>query len=136
MTLLAEIVLVIIAGVSVAICLAWLPASGSERRRPAAPPPPRRPAQLTDLERLVSRSQAGALTVHAYLRPMLVEVATRRLAARGVALDRLSDSAGRELLGDALWDLVRPGRPFPADRHGPGISPAQLDAMLATIEAL
>ena len=136
MTLVAEIVLVIFAGVTVAIRLARLPAPRRDRWPPAAPPPAARPEQLTELERLVSRSQASALTVHAYLRPLLVEVTARQLAARGLALDRLSPPAGRELLGDALWELVRPARPFPIERHGPGISPAQLDAMLATLEAL
>jgi hypothetical protein len=136
MTLVAEIVLVITAGVAVAGCLARLPAPGRDRWRSAVPPPAPRPVQLTDLERLVSRSQASALTVHAYLRPLLVEITTRQLATRGVALDRLSESAGRDLLGDGLWDLVRPGRPLPSERHGPGIAPAQLDAMLASLEEL
>jgi hypothetical protein len=136
MTLVAEIVLVITAGVAVAICLARLPAPARDRWRPAVPPPAPRPVQLTDLERLVSRSQASVLTVHAYLRPLLVELTRRQLAARGAALDRLSESAGRELLGDGLWDLVRPGRTFPSERHGPGIAPAQLDAMLAWLDQL
>jgi len=136
MTLLAEIVLVTAAAVAVAICIARLPAPGRDRWPRPLSHPPARPDQLTELERLVSRSQASALTVHAYLRPLLVEITTRQLAVRGIELARLSQSAGATLLGEDLWDLVRPARPFPADRHGPGVSPATLEAMLATLESL
>jgi hypothetical protein len=78
----------------------------------------------------------SALHVHAYLRPELAEISSRRLAARGRALERMSDRDGRELLGDGLWEIVRPGRPFPADRYGPGVSLDELEVMLATLERL
>ncbi len=81
-------------------------------------------------------SSVSAVTVHAHLRPLLVEIATRQLAARGNALERMSDADGVALLGEALWDVVRPGRPFPDDRHGPGIPPGELGAMVAVLEQL
>ncbi|MGI8506050.1 MAG: hypothetical protein ACR2MK_04465 [Solirubrobacteraceae bacterium] len=136
MTLLAEIALVAIAAIGVATCLALLPAGPSLRRRRAAAPPPSRPVQLLELERLVSMSGANAVHVHAYLRPLLAEIAGRRLAARGRTLARMPESAGREVLGDRLWEIVRPGRPFPEDRHGPGVSPQDLRVMLEVLERL
>jgi hypothetical protein len=48
----------------------------------------------------------------------------------------MPEAVGRELLGDRLWDIVRPGRPFPEDRHGPGVSPRELGAMLEVIRQL
>jgi hypothetical protein len=74
--------------------------------------------------------------VHAYLRPRLVEIASYRLAARGQALERMPDAVGRELLGDRLWEVVRPERPFPEDRQGPGVRPQELAEMLEVLERL
>jgi hypothetical protein len=67
---------------------------------------------------------------------MLTEIASHRLAARGRSLERLSDQDGRELLGEGLWDIVRPDRPFPSDRNARGVSSHELDAMLAVLERL
>ena len=74
--------------------------------------------------------------MHAYLRPVLVEIATHRLVANGQALDRMSDVTGRRILGDDLWEIVRPDRGFPEDRHGPGVNPQTLEAMLDVLERL
>jgi hypothetical protein len=79
---------------------------------------------------------ANTLHVHAYLRPLLAEMASRRLAARGRTLERMPESVGRQVLGDRLWEIVRPHRPFPEDRHGPGVSPQDLRAMLGVLERL
>jgi hypothetical protein len=134
--LLAEIGLVVLAGVVVAVCVSLLPdARPTGGRRRAAPAPPR-PDQLVELERLVVSAGTSAVQVHAYLRPLLAEIAARRLAARGGTLERMPDAAGRELLGDRLWDLVRPDRPFPEDRQGPGVAPQELRAMLGVLERL
>ena len=71
------------------------------------------------LERLVSMAGSSALQVHAYLRPLLAEIASRRLAARGQSLERMPEPPAGTLLGERLWEIVRPDRPFPEDRHGP-----------------
>jgi hypothetical protein len=136
MTLVLEIVLIAAAAVGVAVCLALLPDAESSRwRRPAAPTPSR-PEPLARLEGLVVMSGTSALQVHAYLRPLLAEIASRRLAARGQTLAGMSEAAGRLLLGDRLWDIVRPDRPFPEDRHGPGVSSQELAGMLDVLERL
>jgi hypothetical protein len=135
MTLASEITLVLVAAVAAAICIALVPA-GSPRSRQTAPNEPSRPDQLIKLERLAALAGTDAMQVHAYLRPLLGEIAAARLAARGVTLDRLEGEAGQRLLGERLWELVRPGRPFPEDRRGPGVSAEQLASMLDTLERL
>ncbi|HEX4115959.1 MAG TPA: hypothetical protein VHY18_08810 [Solirubrobacteraceae bacterium] len=136
MRLVAEIALVALAAGAIAVCLSRLPASAAPFWRRASRPEPIRPEQLIAVERLVSISEASALSVHAHLRPILVEICAQRLAARGDRLDAMTDEAGAEILGERLWELVRPGRPFPEDRHGPGIPARELAPMLGVIEQL
>jgi hypothetical protein len=137
LTLLVEIALVVLAGVGMAVCVALLPDTHPMHGRGGAARAPSRPAELVELERLVVTSGAnGAVHAHAYLRPLLVEVVSQRLAARGHTLNRMSDAVGRGVLGDRLWEFVRPGRPFPEDRHGPGVRPDELSAMLDVLERL
>ena len=136
MTLLAEIALVALAGIAVAVCVTLLPSPQPLRRRRTAAPVPSRPQQLLALERLVITSGPSAVWVHAYLRPVLTGLVSHRLAARGQTLDRIPEAVGREVLGDRLWDIVRPGRPFPPNRHAPGLEPQELGAMLEVIERL
>jgi hypothetical protein len=133
--LLVEIALVTVAAVGVAVCVSLLPRTRPAHRPPAVPATAR-PAQLVRLERLVTTAGTSAAHTHAYLRPILVEIASRRLVARGVMLDRMEPRAGRELLGDALWDIVRPDRPFPEERDRPGVSIEELGAMVDVLERL
>ena len=135
MTLVAEIALVLLAAIGLGICVALLPGAPLRRRgRPA--PDSARPAPLVALERLVVTAGTNAVQVHAYLRPRLVEIASFRLAARGQTLERMPDAVGRELLGDRLWEIVRPDRPFPEDRRAPGVRPQELAGMLEVLERL
>ena len=136
MTLAAEIALIALAGIGVAICVALLPTPRSLRRGKTAPAGAPRPQQLVALERLVSTAGPSAVAAHAYLRPVLVEIVSHRLVARGQTLGRMPEATGRALLGDQLWDIVRPNRPFPEDRHGPGVAPQELGAMLEVIRRL
>jgi len=136
MSLVAEIALVAAAAVGICVCLALLPEARSTRRRQAAVPERLRPEQLVRLERLVTMAGTNAIQVHAYLRPLLVEITSRRLAERGRALEQMPESIARQLLGDRLWEIVRPDRPFPEDRHGPGISPHDLSAVVEALERL
>ena len=135
MRLLAEIALLTLAAAGVVVCVVLIPRPEPARRPRISRPRPR-PEQLARLERLVSSAEASTLHTHAYLRPVLVEVATRRLAAHGHALASLTPEAGRQLLGEPLWELVRPERPFPEDRHAPGVPGPQVAAMLDVLEAL
>jgi hypothetical protein len=132
----AEIALVVLAGAGLALCVALLPTAPTRRYRPQPTPASPRPGQLVALERLVVTAGTSAMQVHAYLRPRLIEIVSYRLAVRGQTLARMPESVGRELLGDRLWDIVRPGRPFPEDRNAPGVRPPELAAMLAVLERL
>jgi hypothetical protein len=134
--LLAEIVLIVVAAGVIAGCLARLPAGAATRWHRASHPAPPRPQQLVELESLVSMSASRAVVAHARLRPLLVEIVSRRLAARGGALVRMTDRDGVALLGEPLWEIVRPARPFPEDRSGPGIILPELEAMLVALEQL
>ncbi len=136
MTLLTEIALVIAAAAAIAGCLTRLPTSAPWPARTAARDRAVRPDQLTELERLVSGAAVSPMTLHARLRPLLAEIAAQRLAPLGYALDRMDDDAGVRVLGADLWGLVRPGRPFPEDRHGPGIGLERLELMFDRLERL
>jgi len=132
----AEIALIALAGIAVAACVSLLPAPRPLRRQKLVVRGASRPQQLVALERLVSTAGQSAVYVHAYLRPLLIQIVSSRLAVRGQTLDRMSAAAGREVLGDRLWDIVKPDRPFPEDRRGPGVQPRDLSAMLDVIRQL
>jgi len=135
-TLLVEIALIVLAGIAVATCVTLLPSPRPLRRRKPVPAASSRPQQLVALERLVTTSRSSAVSVHAYLRPLLIQIVSHRLAVRGQTIERMPEAVGREALGDRLWDIVRPGRPFPEDRRGPGVEPRELGAMLEVIRRL
>ena len=136
MTLLAEIALVVVAAITVAVSVAMLPEAVAWRNRRAPALQAARPEQLVRLESLVTMAGASALKAHAYLRPLLVEIAARRLAARGQTLERIPEAVGKDLLGAPLWEIVRPDRQFPEDRHGPGVPRQDLAAMVEALERL
>jgi hypothetical protein len=92
---------------------------------------PQRPAQLERLERELTMATSTAFDLHARLRPQLREIATMRLAARGV---RLEDAEA--MLSPEVWELVRPDRLPPANRHAEGIPPAELRRVVDALEAL
>jgi len=69
-------------------------------------------APVTALLMLLAGAGIVALAAVAAL-IWLAEIASRRLAARGQALERMSDAAGRLVLGERLWEVVRLDRPFP-----------------------
>jgi hypothetical protein len=91
-----------------------------------------RPPEIERLERELTLASATAFDLHARLRPTLREIATMRLATRGMRFD----DDGEEVLGAELWELVRPDRRPPTDRHAPGIAPDALRRAIERLEAL
>ena len=90
-----------------------------ERRRERVP-------ELARLEREVLLGTSTAFDFHYRLRPVLREIAARRLAsARGIDLDG-EPARAREALGDETWQLVRPDLEPPVDRLGPGLPLAEV----------
>lgn len=136
MTLVAEIAALVVAAAGLAVCLSSIPRSGHWRIARAAAARPTPPDRLARLEQLVNASQMSASHTHAHLRPLLADVVASRLAAHGQALGRMSAEDSRRLLGEELWELVRPDRPFPEDRWSDGVSPQALTNMLDVIERL
>jgi hypothetical protein len=103
-------------------------------RRPAATAP--QPVELLRMERDLELGIAGAGHAHHRLLPILREAASARLASRhGIELDRRPDAA-RELLGEDVWELLRPDRPEPADRFDPGVPRERVAAAIGRVESL
>jgi hypothetical protein len=48
----------------------------------------------------------------------------------------LAGNGTSEILGEDAWALVRPDRPSPEDRLAKGASPAELDRVVAALEAI
>lgn len=91
---------------------------------------PRLP-ELVRVERELTMSTSTSFDLHTRFRPLVREIASARLAARGQRLDESEDE-----LGDELWALVRPDRPVPSDRHGEGIAPSTVRRIVERLEAL
>jgi hypothetical protein len=130
----------------VVLGLAFLAFLGIARAsHPAAPSPfvaslrqpavtAERPVSLARVEREVTMAGVAAFDVHFRLRPALVQLAAELLSSRrGIDLRQDPDRA-QAVLGDDAWELVRPDRPEPRDRHAPGISEAELDRVVAALE--
>jgi hypothetical protein len=95
-----------------------------------------RPDELESLERQVTLSVQNGFDFHVRLRPAVRDAAAAALwRLHGVDLDTEPDRA-RALLPPQVWDVVRPDLPLPEDRHAPGPSLAQIDAVVGEIERM
>ena len=86
------------------------------------------PAQVARVEREVTLGVSSAYDLHRLLLPHLREIAQCRL-------ERSGRSAGPETLG-RWWELLRPDRPEPEDRFGPGIPESELRALVGDLERM
>jgi len=103
-------------------------------RRPAVAAA--RPGSLAHLEREVSIAGSSAFDEHQRLRPAVAEIAADLLASRrGIDLGREPDRA-RAVLGDDVWELIRPDRPQPTDKLERGIDEAGLERVVASLERI
>jgi hypothetical protein len=127
-------VVLLAAGAAAALVL-LPPMPEPPRRRRARRAEPSRPRGLAATERQLGLARASAGDVHDRLTPLLRDIARDRLAAAGIDLD--SDAAGAaRALGPETWELVRPDRPPPADRHGPGASIAEISTAVTRLEEI
>lgn len=92
------------------------------------PEPPAPVSELAKLEREVTLAVGNAHDLHVRLLPQLREIAEARL-------ERTGKEPGPETLG-RWWELLRPDRPEPADPYAPGISAAELTALVADLERM
>jgi hypothetical protein len=108
-----------------ALLMAWL--VHATRRASGA-------AGLEQAERVVVLAAVNSFDLHLRLRPRLQAIAAHRLASRrGLRLD---SREAREVLGEELWELLRPERPTPDDRFAPGLPLAGQRAALDRIEKI
>jgi hypothetical protein len=87
------------------------------------------------MERQVGLARGSAGDVHDRLAPLLRDIARDRLMTAGIDLDRDPDVAA-QALGAETWELVRPDRRQPPDRHARGVSPAAIRAAIARLEQI
>jgi hypothetical protein len=92
---------------------------------------PQRLRELQRVERELTMATSSSFDLHARFRPLVRDIATARLGARGRKLEESEDE-----LGEELWELVRPDRPIPTDRHGAGVSPEAVRRVVERLEAL
>ncbi|HEY7257430.1 MAG TPA: hypothetical protein VH459_00095 [Gaiellales bacterium] len=126
---------VLLAAGAVAAVALLPPGPRRPRRRRARPADAQRPKGLSAMERQVGMARGSAGDVHERLSPLLRDIARDRLATAGIDLDRDPEVAA-EALGPETWELVRPDRPPPLDRHGPGASLADIRAAVARLEEI
>lgn len=119
-----------------------LAAEAAVRLRPARSqqPPPRArdhmlPLRLRQIVDDLRESEQSEVGVDRSLRPLLVPIAAARLGRRGVDM-ALAPQRAQELLGDVLWEIVRPDRPSAAHRVGGGLAGDDLRAAIERLEQL
>ena len=99
-------------------------------------PEPSPPEELLRMDRQLVLGSADADHAHRRLLPLLRSVAAARIAARhGFELERRPEQA-RALLGEDVWELLRPDRPEPPDRHADGVPHKSIVAVIERVEAL
>jgi hypothetical protein len=114
--------------------------SGSTHHHPSqfdhalalAPERPTRPSELVRTEREITLGSSSAGHLHARLLPLLREVAEARL---GFELERRRETA-QARLGEETWAMLRPDRPAPEDRSGPGLPLRRIRAVVESLERL
>jgi hypothetical protein len=94
------------------------------------------PEELLRMERELVLGMADADHAHRQLLPLLRATASARLAARHGLEPGRRPELERELLGTEVWELLRPDRPEPADRHGSGLPEKQVVAVIERVESL
>jgi hypothetical protein len=89
--------------------------------------------ELAHLERVLVMSAAQEFDLHYRLRPTLREIASARLAERGLQLDA-GGALVHEALGEELWEVVRPDREAPANRQVKGMGLDGIERLVRQIE--
>ncbi len=103
--------------------------------------PPRRgrddemPLRLREIADAIRESERSEFGVDRSLRPLLVPIVAARLGRRGVDM-ALAPERAHELLGDRLWEIVRPDRPSASYRAGRGLAADDLRTAIERLERL
>ncbi len=132
MTLVLEAAALVVGAVAL---VALVPRAGGRVRGRVAPADPARPATLERLEWMVASGRHTTGDIQVRVRPVLRGIAAARLRRRGVRLDAEPERS-RALLGDELWEIVRPDRPRPTDHRLPGLELGTLERLVERLERL
>ena len=93
-------------------------------------------ADLARIEREDTRGDAKAYDLPDPLRPRVSAIAASRLAdRRGIDLARQPEAA-QAALQPVVWELVRPDRQPPRDRHGPGLGVPRLREVMEGLDRI
>jgi hypothetical protein len=124
------------------VLAAALASAAALQLRPAQrqQPPPRArddemPLRLRQIADDLRDSEQSEFWVDRALRPLLVPIASARLGRRGIDM-ALAPRRAQELLGDRLWEIVRPDRPSAAYRVGRGLAGDDLREAIERLEQL
>lgn len=91
---------------------------------------------LARIEREVTLGVANAYDLHYRLRPRIRAIVTSRLAdRRGIDLERQPEAA-HAAVEPSVWELVRPDRQPPRDRHGPGLGLPRLREVMESLDRI
>jgi hypothetical protein len=91
-----------------------------------------RPPELVRIERELVLGMESAGHLHTRLLPILREAAAARLSAK----HHVELHAARALLGEEVWELLRPDRPEPEPRNARGISRTEVVRVVDVLEEL
>ena len=130
-------------GLAAALVLATaLAAAAALQLRPAPRQQPRprarddeMPLRLRQIANVLRESEQSEVGVDRSLRPLLVPIVAARLGRHGVDM-ALAPRRAQELLGDVLWEIVRPDRPSAAYRVGRGLAGDDLRTAIERVEQL
>ena len=95
----------------------------------------RMPLRLRQIADDLRESEQSEFGVDRSLRPLLVPIVAARLGRRGVDM-ALAPRRAQELLGDVLWEIVRPDRPSASYRVGRGLARDDLRTAIDRLEQL
>jgi hypothetical protein len=93
------------------------------------------PLRLRQIANVLRESEQSEVGVDRSLRPLLVPIVAARLGRHGVDM-ALAPRRAQELLGDVLWEIVRPDRPPAAYRVGRGLAGDDLRTAIERLEQL
>ena len=121
---------------------AALAAATALQLRPAhrQQPPPRAredemPLRLRQIVNDLRESEQSEFGIDRSLRPLLAPIVAARLGRRGIDM-ALAPRRAQELLGDRLWEIVRPDRPPIASRVSRGLAGDDLREAIERLEQM
>jgi hypothetical protein len=127
------------AALTLAAALAAATALELQPARRQQPPPRARddvmPVRLRQIVEVLRESEQSEYGVDRSLRPLLVPIVVARLGRRGIDMT-LAPRRAQELLGDRLWEIVRPDHTMAANRASRGLASDDLREAIERLEQL